>query len=123
MLESKLVFKMIRRDLLKNEIKSGAPRVRPYPDNSATCERKRPEGFSAAKKLQKNKCNSKMGPSSIPSRQPTWQLHSHHFGFRAWKGREVKGYGELVPVHLTEAADAKHAPEDLLHWEPKWELY
>lgn len=97
MLEPKLVFKMIRRDLIKkNGVKTDAPRLRPYPGNSSIYERKVPEGFSDTKRLQKNKCNSKMGPSSIPSRQPTWQLHSHHSGCRAWKDTEVKGYRLFV---------------------------
>jgi hypothetical protein len=44
--ESKLEFKVIRRKLMQNGIESGILRVRHYPDNPATCEWKRPFGFS-----------------------------------------------------------------------------
>lgn len=35
-------------------MQSGTLRVSPYPDNPATCERKRPKGFSGTKMLQQS---------------------------------------------------------------------
>lgn len=71
-------------------IESDASWVILYLDNPAAFERKRPEGFPAAKKQQKNKCNSTVGPSSIPTRQPTWQFHSYSSGLKVWKDTGVK---------------------------------
>lgn len=78
---------------MQTGIEKDAPWVIPYPDNPATFERKRPEGFSEAKKQQKNKSNSTMEPSSFPTRQPTWQLHSHSSDLKVWKDTGVNQCG------------------------------
>lgn len=78
---------------MQNGIERDAPWIIAYPDNLATIERKWPEGFSATKKQQKNKCNSTMESSSIPTRQPTWQLHSHSSDLKVWKDTGVNQCG------------------------------